>query len=187
MTRPPRPNWPKEHDDALDPLWLAGKSCTQIAVILNERFGASYSRCAIIGRVHRKGIKRPLETKEAMSRGGKAGRVKQRVERIAVRRPPPIVFVAETPKTETPFEDKPRPPTPTPRKAFQPLPGTNPRPWADVPKIGLCKWPIDVADFPAMACCEPTPEVYCSTHRAMSMNPVQPRPRDTHRLARLFR
>lgn len=187
MTRAPRPTWPAEHVEAMTALWMAGRSCSQVAWVLNERFGTSYSRNAIIGAVHRRGIERKMQTKEAMSRGGKAGRVIQRIERAQPVHRPPIVFVAETPKTDTPFADKPRPPTPPPKRPFQALPGTSPRPWADVPKFGLCKWPIDVADFPAMACCEPTTGVYCATHERLGTNPKQPTARDTRRLARLFR
>jgi len=49
--------WPAEHDDALRTMAAQGKTNGEIARILNQDFGTSYSRNAVIGRASRMGLR----------------------------------------------------------------------------------------------------------------------------------
>lgn len=50
-------NWSEPHVERLKALWASGASCSQIAAAMCREFpDASYSRNAVIGKVHRLGL-----------------------------------------------------------------------------------------------------------------------------------
>jgi GcrA cell cycle regulator len=49
--------WPQPHDDALRTMAAQGKTNGEIARLLNEKFGTTYSRNAAIGRASRMGLR----------------------------------------------------------------------------------------------------------------------------------
>lgn len=72
--------WPTEHENALRELVLAGAGSHSImARLLNEQFGTSYSRNALIGKTSRMGMRitsvpHPVRKKEGKSRERRARR-----------------------------------------------------------------------------------------------------------------
>lgn len=48
--------WTDERVEVVKAMWPDGKSATQIRVVLNRDHGASFSRNAIIGKIHRLGL-----------------------------------------------------------------------------------------------------------------------------------
>lgn len=61
QTNPPHPGapgWGEAMEKKLRSLWPEGKSCSEIAKILNAHFGLCISRSAVIGKAHRLGLAR---------------------------------------------------------------------------------------------------------------------------------
>lgn len=61
--------WSDEHDDALRGM-IDTMSFTVIAATINQRFGTSYSRNAVIGRAHRMGLDKPRPVSTARDQRG---------------------------------------------------------------------------------------------------------------------
>jgi hypothetical protein len=64
---PKKTVWTDAQIEMLKRLWLEGNSATQTASALNESFGSSYSKNAVVGQVDRIKIKRPAGLKLAWS------------------------------------------------------------------------------------------------------------------------
>ena len=86
-------NWAPEHSDALREFHAKGLSFSGIAQAINARFQTAYSRCAVIGRAKRMGL-----------RG--------RDEPADLSKPSPKVQQPQPPKSREPYVTKPRLPMP---------------------------------------------------------------------------
>lgn len=82
--------WPAEHETALRALVLAGAGSHSImAQLLNEQFGTSYSRNALIGKVSRMGL-RITETAHPVRKKQSANPERRRRNREPIARAEPV-------------------------------------------------------------------------------------------------
>lgn len=66
--------WTEEAESYAKAQWLAGDSAAMIAVALAEKFGLAVSRSAVLGKMFRAKLAKPLERKRIeLSAAGKAG------------------------------------------------------------------------------------------------------------------
>lgn len=149
--------WTPERVEALRALWKEGLSCAQIAKQLGH-----VTRSAVIGKAHRLG----LDGRQNPAKPGSA-RAKTSAPRPSKPEKPVRLKVVAPP---APVEER-----IAFARAWQPLPGSIPRPWED--RGRGCKWPIDVLGAEVMhACCEPRDRDhanYCRPHRILSTSPAQ--------------
>lgn len=173
--------WTPERVEVLKALWIKGESCAEIAKAIG-----GVTRNAVIGKAQRLGL------------GVKAGKIRQKTSppttKASTLKAPPVkrvpnplgraterIGLAGNGATFDRGEDRP------PRveriafaRAFQPLPGSEPRPW-ETRTFGECKWPIDGANGEALSCCRPCDgDRYCDTHtetsRPKDAKPLRPKP-----------
>lgn len=150
--------WPEEHVERLRVLWTSGLSAAQVARILADEFGAAYSRNAVIGVVHRRG----LGGRETPSRPAKLA-TPHRTRPIRPVKPPVLRVINNA---QTFVEPPPRPPRVEIKVgAFEPLPGSTPLPIMDRPSRG-CKWPVGGEGADMLVCCELRVDdgPYCAHH-----------------------
>lgn len=154
MTWPtPAPGlWTQEHMDLLKALWLEGLSCAKTAAKLNATFKTSYSRNAIIGKVHRMGMSgRHMPSAPARATAGlafKPGKPKRNPERRS--------FVAFKPPEPLPAEIE---------------PAKDARPWLER-KFGECAAPVAGEGADTLSCCRPSgAHRYCKAHREIFYRP----------------
>lgn len=144
--------------------WNEGKSASEVAAILREKFGFAVSRSAVCGKVDRLGLSdgRPPRTKKS-----------------GPRRQPR--------RTHAPRLPRHVPSRPTPIRAAQPATKPAPRP---VPQVGLaapapkhirlealnkitCKWPHGDGPFTFCGHARFDRSVYCEYHTRLSYSPAQ--------------
>ncbi len=190
-------NWPQDHTERMTALWNEGLSGAQVAHALNLEFRTSYSRSAVIGRIHRMGLpKRPKDTWlvgqriESRRRAGAA--------RIARANAPP------KPKPEP----KPRhvylryamtaPVAPVLPSTLQSPAPPPPPPVEDKPGLAtvlsiqshMCRWPIgdpQDADFTLCGQRKADGGPYCAGHAARAVKPMPPGKKATNELIRSLR
>lgn len=160
-------SWTDEHAELAKKLWADGLSASQISARLWVAFRASYSRNAVIGKLHRLGLS-----------GGVVGRrstVSQSLGHINAKASVGQRAKARTLKlagSGTVFEEAeahaPRL-APPPAATWAPLDGVEP-----VPLSGLrhthCRWPLELADATEPMSCGALKigGAYCPTHAAMA-------------------
>lgn len=172
--------------------WNEGASASEIGRELSAMLGRKVTRNAVIGRMFRMGLTRPkavarFNTIRLTPHGPRGGAGELRVARQRAARPPkPLkpktpnynlvainaVRRQEAKRTFTP------PPAP-------PVDASHARPWV-TRQFGECAFPVSGQGADTLSCCAKTPEgaTYCEAHRLIMINPVQPKRRDTNRLAR---
>lgn len=166
--------WPDAHIELLKKLHKDGLSASQISKSLSlELRDASYSRNAVIGKVHRLGLG-PIGGGRPSAPGARAAVARASAVRNAAREPrtfAPGVFVLP-PANRQP---EPQPPRVVVDKAaaFSPLPGAVPVPFMERP-WNACAWPVSGSGAD-MLCCGLEVEDndgprHCPTHRAMALN-----------------
>jgi GcrA cell cycle regulator len=169
--------WPETQVEMLHALNDEGLTASQITAKMNQAFGIKRTRNAIIGKMHRLGMK---------SKSSETGDPKIRAKRFRTSTPKP----PKEPKAPRITLARPLPPMgigPATERAA-PLQRVEATPTADMPQVkdGLekrCKFPIgsvprgcgDEQRF-----CGADREaggVYCQAHRAIAYRPEQPRRR----------
>lgn len=159
--------WDDERVETLKALWASGKSCTEIGRFLGV------SRNSVIGKVHRMGLdpRRGVQVQNGLAPKRFPAKAK----------PTPRVRVISDRQTFTQPEE-PRPPRVIiGDAAWEPLAGSNPRPFTERPPL-TCRWPVTDA---LMSCCLPAPEgPYCPAHERMAH---PPKPVDRRNLKRVLK
>lgn len=193
------PVWPEAHIHLLKKLHGDGLTANQIATAISHAFlGTHYSRCAVIGKLHRLGIFRaPVSSPTRFAKTPKASSVgannplgpRKAVQLVAERaqakafgssKVPPIklagngvVFQATDVLPTLP---------PINASAWQPLPGSTP---VTLMQLGAhaCKWPVELAGSDDHHFCGlGADETYCARHAARSAVPAASKARLDERL-----
>jgi hypothetical protein len=166
--------WPQPHLDALRKYSADGLSGSQISTRINLDFGTSYSRCGVLGKLHRMGLKAKIKkAKTAQRRYPKSRQKPARDDRTAfkpVSGPPPCVPMETRPAQDDGIEPL--------RISIVEL------------ETGMCKWPVTgwpMDDGPILFCglkaglrlaCRPGEEpqnVYCDSHLGLATKAPEPR------------
>lgn len=166
------PTWPLEATDAMVELWKSGASAAEVSRALRQRFGLSFSRSAVLGKVHRLGITRPSAQTPKAARVRPPAAVSAVYVRVAAR------YAAEQ-AARAAAAAKPAPETPRGAHTILSI------------KSGMCKWPIgDPKDADFSLCGESSFQggVYCARHHVAAYAPPKPgSPRSANALARSLR
>jgi len=176
-------SWSQAEIDKVTPLWLDGKSASEIAVVMPGR-----SRNAIIGIVHRLGLSRTgavvqrIERKVTMARPARAPKVRQsqlRPPKPGQQNKPAVIFGAVGVLSPVEVEKK--------RQKFRAhgqdavayvaagadVESPNARPWMER-QPGECKWPLGDRHA-VVSCCNPIARGgYCAGHAEVAFVPVNP-------------
>lgn len=170
--------WTDERVETLKALWTQGLSTSQIAAQLG-----GITRNAVIGKVSRLGLAgRPKPAKPVAAglsapavrtvRGQNAGlNFGTRKFGAKAKASKPLI-VASNAVFEGPSRE---PRVVVSARAWQPLPGSTPRPWTE--RGHGCRWPVDVAGADIQhSCCEPKGDdtIYCPDHRRLATSATQP-------------
>lgn len=192
--------WTAEQVELLRKLWIDGLSATEISAKMPE-----FSRCAVLGKVHREGIWRPKETEAATRRRSQQAvnarkRVARKAESEAQRqaRLAKLVAIPPTPRRTKPklvlagngavmrVPEAPPPVAGTKAAAFAPLPGSAPRIWTER-TFGDCSWPVGGEGADTLACCEPVHAYgWCRAHVEMGRVPLKPEQKRLERQAKRY-
>lgn len=158
--------WTEEREAALIRLWDDGACAREVARTL----GAA-SRSAICGKVARlrqEGrITRPMETARTRGASVRAGmRAVGRARAVAPPKPakPRLIVLGHG---AVAVASEPAPPrVPFNQPAFEPLPGSTPKPWTER-AFGECAWPVGGDGDAMLSCCNPVAaRGWCSQHDA---------------------
>lgn len=176
-------SWSQAEIDKVTPLWLDGKSASEIARVMPGR-----SRNAIIGIVHRLGLSRTGATVQrvrrepTMARPARAPKVRQsqlKPPKPGQQNRPAVIFGAVGVLNPVEVEKK--------RQKFRAhgqdavayvaagadVESPNARPWMER-LSGECKWPLDERGA-VRFCCNPVERgSYCAGHAAVAFVPVNP-------------
>ena len=170
---PESPRWPEAAVDRLKAMWLDGASGGAIATALTEEFGASRSRNAVMGMVHRLGLAK------RRGRGARAS--------VEVEAPEAATAELEALAQPEPISEPICQPAPPPAPPVLALVRPDPHP-ADWPpaggipmadlRWGECRWPV--SGFRAerhLFCAAPATgdSPYCAEHRARAIAPREDR------------
>lgn len=151
-------NWTEARIAQLTDLWLAGVSCSKIAL----EMGGGISRNAVIGKVHR--LKLPHRiTKDAFKPGMVPKKTRGPDHKVRMTKPRRIALgqPLSLPKIKPAFE-KPS------GHAWKPLEGVEPVSLIDL-EAGQCKWPV-TEDSPFLFCgAASTHGRYCHHHHLWSV------------------
>lgn len=170
--------WTPERDAILEREFTAGKAFSSIGRLLG------CTRNAAIGRAGRKGLTRTLES-------WAPNRARPQTARLSssTRNAPPKARLTVV-GNNTVIEHPQRPPLVLTRAdVWKPLPDSKPRPF-ETRRWTECNWPVEVEGEieGTMRCCLPVEHGgQCSTHRAISRAPKQPRDAKPDQLARSLR
>lgn len=158
--------WTEARIAQLTYLWATGISASGIAAELGD-----VSRSAVLGKLHRLKL------------------LGSRLSASAPRRYEGALIASQA-GPATPPRDLPGPATPPaplspPRSpwreaAFDPLPGSAPRPWL-TREFGECAFPVGGEEAAVLSCCAPARRrsAYCAAHHAIVFRPVPPAVRDS--------
>lgn len=158
--------WTYERVNRAVKLWTDGKSAGQIASDLG-----GVSRNAVIGKLHRMGLSSRDQPTEPGARHPKANLRFAEGKAAAPKARKPLI-VASNAVFEGPSRE---PRVVVSARAWQPLPGSTPRPWTE--RGRGCHWPVDVAGADIQhSCCEPKGDdpIYCTDHRRLATSATQP-------------
>jgi hypothetical protein len=178
--------WTEERDAVLEREFSAGKAFSAIGRIIG------CTRNAAIGRAGRLGL-----TRSAEAWAPNKARPQIHTERLtsSTRQAPPRPKVPPKARltvvgNNTVIEHPQRPPLVLTRAdVWRPLPDSKPRPFWEH-RFAECNWPVEVEGEieGTMRCCLPVEHGgQCSTHRAISRAPKQPRDAKPGQLARSLR
>lgn len=149
--------WTPERVATATSRWKEGWSATQISKELG-----GVSRNAVMGKIHRLGLSARDQPSDPAQRHPKANPLTPRPK--PKRQKSQLCVAALAPKERIEIA-----------RAWNPLPGSTPRPWED--RGQGCKWPIEVPGADVMhACCQPKDgdhPNYCRPHRALSISRAQ--------------
>lgn len=155
--------WPDEHFEELRRQHIAGLSASQIAKALNAKFLSTYSRCAVIGQIHRNladtdRVRAPSAPKRTVT-----VTPRDQARAFGPTKVPPTIKIAGNGALYEPAEAM-APRYAARADAFAPLPGAHPKPWIER-GFGECCWPV--SDDGALSCCEPVfSGSWCVAHDA---------------------
>lgn len=142
-------------------LWTEGVSASGIAEALGD-----VSRSAVLGKVHRLSL---LGSR-------KPAAAPRRYDGPALVAAPPCGVASPSPVRRPPPKAPPEPPrSPWREAAFEPLPGTTPRPWMSR-VFGECAFPVgEDADGPVSCCATVKPRGgYCPAHHTIAFKSQTP-------------
>jgi GcrA cell cycle regulator len=170
--------WTPENDEKLKALYYRGLSASQIARELQ-----AVSRNAVIGRLHRIGLKRGGPSHPgAKARGTPRGAPRKGAGRLAAVRQltsQPVPEREAKPKagaSSWPIRTEPV----VIVEPFAALPGSSPRPWTER-TADQCNWPVG----DGMSCCEPVHAAgWCEAHHSKGRVPLTPKQRSLARSLR---
>lgn len=161
--------WTLEHDTLLKQCWQDGVSCSQIAVRLNTDLGTTFSRNAVIGRVHRLGLH------DQFVRCRKAVRISSRKrKRVQVRPGRKSTYGGEVALVES----QERTSAPDLAAYDAAIPVEQRRTVLEM-NDGTCRWPVGDPGQAGFFFCgaQPAPDKpYCSVHSAVAFVPYQRKP-----------
>jgi GcrA cell cycle regulator len=149
-----------DHEALLRKLWAEGFSASQLATKINHAFrDASYSRNAVIGKVHRLKLPRRAAV-SANSRYGLALKDPTKASNASRKRRASPAVAGSGAVTENPPSPPPR--LPVKEAAFTPLKGVEPVPFGSPG----CKWPVggEGADLLTCGATRQDGRPYCTTH-----------------------
>ncbi|RAK52113.1 GcrA family cell cycle regulator [Phenylobacterium deserti] len=147
-------SWTPERFDEMARLWANGWSASRIA---NELGGVT--RNAVIGKLHRAGMKRAAPSKPAKPKAPRPSRAV--APRLVIAGRGAVVVV---------------PPAGPPRKellahAWQPLKVSTPKVWTER-QFGECCWPVGGEGAETLSCCAPVhKQGWCADHFRLGTNP----------------
>lgn len=141
--------WPDERTEMMRELWDKGLSALQIAKALNAKFHIALTRNAVIGKVHRSGLRRSTELRRATNAA--SGRRSGEVRRAK----------AEAREAQAILRRASRPPQPMPVMHD----ASFAKPWIER-AFGECAYPIAGDGADVISCCAPTEATYCAFHAA---------------------
>lgn len=160
--------WPEAHFEELKRHRIEGLSAAENAKLLNAKFGTAYTRCAVIGMIHRHvseadRARRPAKPRRIVLEPRTQARVFGATK---------VPLYAKDPRT-SPLKKKLdaiaavlTEPVPVAGAAFSPLPGSTPKPWTER-KYGECTWIVGGEGGDALSCCEPVEaRGWCKSHLA---------------------
>lgn len=172
----PVSGWTPERIALLTTLWTAGRSGSEVAVILGGT-----SRCAVVAKVHRLGLpgreraSSPASTKN-IGRGGAAAVAKAKAAIPELHKERRIIHA---PTAISAVRMRPMPPLPI----APPCDVTLAKVWTER-RFGECAFPVSGEGADTLSCCQPSgPRGYCGVHRALMYTPGRS-PHDTARNAR---
>ena len=156
MTRRRNTPWSPRLTRIVRRMWRGGCTARQIANALNEHYGLSLTRNAVIGKLHRMGERRQPGQRAARASQRQTSRLLQRAQR---HRPEPH-----------PASVKAMPAAPAPeRKRSAPAPASARRGVTDIMKLkpGMCRW-VEGDKGAWVWCGAPTDGgSWCEEHRAI--------------------
>lgn len=157
--------WTEARIAQLIRLWTEGVSASGIAEALGD-----VSRSAVLGKLHRLqllGSRKPASTPRRYD-----GPALVAAPTVSVGGPAVAFSPAIRPRAATPPEP---PRSPWREAAFEPLPGTSPRPWLSR-TFGECAFPVgEDADGPMSCCAKVKPRSgYCPAHHAIAFKSQTP-------------
>jgi GcrA cell cycle regulator len=174
----PKDAWPEEQFEYLKAVWSEGVSGSEAAKLINAKFRTTYTRNAVIGKVHRSDLpKRQSDIRLVRVRVEAAYRAKlpkpprQKVTRALMTaqiggpvRSNPVELKVSNAQLNA--EVRAAPPVEVVRRerAFAPISGCAPVPFGR----GGCKWPVG-EDSDGMLCCgrpRDGAKPYCASHAA---------------------
>lgn len=197
--RPDILEWNDRQIAILRDRFAAGDSFSQIAV----QIGDGCTRNGALGKAHRLGMSRGPDLNrsgravtKATPRPPRAPPVKAApyvangVNTRVARKPAPAPKPPAKPKfaihgngAVIEIAQAPPPLVPMRHRAFEPLPGTSPRPWMDR-EAGECTWPVGEG----LSCCAPIHKRgWCLTHFTVGVVPAKAGQRTPNELARSLR
>lgn len=162
-----------DHVDTLKRLRTEGQSASEIAVSLNRIYrDAAYSREAVCGKLWRLGMGHdvPSSPRRAPSVSRNTRAANGLNTKGAAKVKEPLVFAAPG----SPFGSGPKPPLVMKARTFDPLPGSNPRPWTERRRFE-CSWPVGEGEGPDLLhCCLPANGRWCPTHEERGLTQRSP-------------
>lgn len=170
--------WTEKRERILREKFAEGLSYSQIAKVI----GQGCTRNAALGRAKRLGLVRGSETARLNARSAHHRQpMRPKPARPAPKPKPQLIItgghVAEKPPGHEPL-------VAIPQRAWEPLPGSNPKPWTER-RFGECNWPIGEG----LSCCEPVHKRgWCTAHFERGTQPMaSSKPRSSNELMRSLR
>lgn len=147
------------HVEKLRELWPTGSSCSQIAAAINGAYpDACYSRSAIIGKANRLGL--ADKTRQRPTDPGSARAARRAAPKAPAK---PRLIIAGKNQVRVAKETQP-PRVEIKVAAFEPIPGSTPRPWMER-TLAMCCWPVGGEGESTLYCCEPVHKRgWCAHH-----------------------
>lgn len=173
--------WDDTNIETLKGLWLEGKSAAFCAYQLNQQYGTTFSRNAVIGKLHRMGLKRGDLVSSCTTRWIQKPRTPKTKQ--ARRATYEAVAMARRVGSRDERVDAPLPEEKGPAVVVSP----NPVSFSER-AFGQCAAPVSGSGFDMIVCgneCQGG-QSYCPGHRSIYYRPFVAKDRELMRLAKRF-